>query len=103
MEIVLGFRLRQALDCELELQAVNEEAWAKSYSRLALAPALNAFRGARAWNLALIETFDESDFRRTMKHPKHGVQNVGNMLKIFAGHDLNHIEQLENINMYPLK
>jgi hypothetical protein len=103
MEIVFGFRLRQGLDSELELQPVNEEAWAKSYSRLPLEPALNAFMSVRAWNLALIKTFDETDFDRTMKHSKRGVQDISKMLKIFAGHDLNQLHQLEKIQMYPLK
>ena len=97
MEIVFGFRLRQAFDTEHVLQPVNEESWAKSYLRLPIQSALIAFLSARTWNLALIETFEKSDFDRTMRHPKHGVQNVMKMLKIFAGHDLNHLEQLEKI------
>jgi len=89
-ELAVGFRLRQALAEENHAaQAFDQDRWATRYA---------ALDGAlRPWNLALIRSLSPQDLARPYVHGERGPESVGLIVKMLAGHDLNHLAQLEKI------
>lgn len=98
VEIGYGFRLRQALaEPRHAVQAFDQDAWARRYAHLSAAAALDAFRAVRAWNLVLLRPLGTEDLERIAVHPERGEESVRSMIEFLAGHDLNHLEQLERV------
>jgi uncharacterized damage-inducible protein DinB len=93
-EIGFGFRLRQAL-AGVSIQPFDQDAWAESYGRYSLAGALETFRALRAWDVALISGLSEADKILKVTHPERGEMTLWTIVETMAGHDLNHLEQLE--------
>ena len=97
-EMAIGFRLRQVLSEENhKIQAFEEDDWAKRYTGLDAKTALDAQAAMRAWNLALIRTLKPEDWKRNTFHPERGEETVEVLIKMLAGHDLNHLAQMEQI------
>jgi hypothetical protein len=98
VEVVLAFRLRQALaEPNHRIQVFEQDDWAKRYSELDPATALATQNVVREWNLALIRRLTPEDLRRVTHHPERGEESVDTIIKLLAGHDLNHMQQLEQI------
>lgn len=97
-EIAFAFRMRQTLAEENHtIQPFDQEKWAVIYPGLAAAPALAAFTALRNWNLLLIgEAMPESS-ARAVTHPERGAMTFRTIVETMAGHDLNHIAQLERL------
>jgi hypothetical protein len=57
--------------------------------------ALEMFRAARTWNLKLIGGLGDADFAREMTHPERGTMTFQTVVETMAGHDLNHLAQLQ--------
>jgi uncharacterized damage-inducible protein DinB len=97
MEMVFGYRFRQTLaEQPHALQAVDQDAWARGYSGADSELALGAFRGLRLWNLALLRSLTRTDLARLSLHPERGEETLDKLLHIWAGHDLNHLFQMES-------
>ncbi len=98
VELALAFRFRQALVLDRYApEGFEQDEWARRYARLDPTLALEAFRGMRGWNLALFAGFDLHDWGREVRYPFEGVSTVDDMVRFLAGHDLNHLAQLERI------
>ena len=98
VELGLGFRFRQAVAEENYMpQSFDQDKWAKRYAKLEPSLAVETFRALRAWNLALFTTFELIDWNKQVDYPFRGVDTVDAMVHLLAGHDLNHLEQLETI------
>ena len=97
-EIGVGFRLRQALaEPDHVAQPFDQDRWADRYESLDGGTAARAFCALRPWNLALVRTLTPKDLARPMMHPERGMESVDIIVKMLAGHDLNHLAQLEQI------
>lgn len=98
-ELAMGFRIRQTLAADHPtVQPFDQEAWAKRYSGLPLPLALETFHALRAWNLALIGGLSDDDLGRTYYHPEREEgESLRRLIHLMAGHDLNHLAQLEQI------
>ena len=95
-EIVFGFRLRQTLAMvNPAIQPFNQDAWAERYAGYDLPSALETFRATRGWNMKLVGGLSEADFQREMTHPERGTMTFLGVLETMAGHDLNHLGQLQ--------
>jgi hypothetical protein len=95
-ELAFGFRLRQTLaQPNHVIQPFDQELWAKHYATLDGAAALSALLALRAWNLALLDTLSPSDFDIPANHPERGDLTFRTIVETIAGHDLNHLNQLE--------
>ena len=95
-EMVFGFRLRQMLTVDdYVIQPFDQDRWAERYDHVDGAQAAAAFTALRGWNLALITRLSEADRARGAYHPERGPEGVSQILKMMAGHDLNHLSQLE--------
>lgn len=95
-ELAFGFRLRQTLAVENgQAQAFDQDAWAKHYGGYDLAAGMELFRALRGWNLKLVGQLGEADLGRTTTHPERGTTTFTQILEMMAGHDLNHVGQLQ--------
>jgi DinB superfamily len=97
-EIAFGFRLRQALaETNPVIQPFDQEKWAGTYGALSARSALNAFSALREWNLALIHATPADAMGKKVTHPERGVMTFRTIVETMAGHDLNHLTQLDAI------
>lgn len=95
-EVAFGFRWRQvAFTPGLMIQPFNQDAWAANYSKLQSKWSLGAFITARLWNVEFLKALPPDAFENQATHPERGVLSLRDMIEITAGHDVNHLEQLE--------
>jgi len=101
-EIAFGFRLRQTLaeDCPT-LQPFDQEKWAATYSGVPAPIAVEAFSAMRRWNLRLIRASVPAAANRPATHPERGAMTFQTIVETMAGHDLNHVGQLQRIANQP--
>jgi len=98
VELAVGFRVRQALaEDDHRIQPFEQDDWARRYKALDPAVAVRSYRALREWNLNLFRSLTPRDLARVAQHPERGEESVGTILRLLAGHDLNHIQQLERI------
>lgn len=97
VELGVGFRIRQMVAGAETLQAFDENVWAEPYSRFDPALALESFRALRAWNLSRYASFGLDEWLRESLHPERGLMSVDLSVRLSAGHDLNHLGQLERL------
>jgi hypothetical protein len=98
-EMVFAFRLRQSLAEDYHvIQPFDQDAWAKPYAGTDARLALELFDVTRRWNLALLETVAPADFAKKLTHPERGEMTFQTVLETMAGHDLNHLGQLERLS-----
>lgn len=97
-ELVFSFRLRQTLAMESPvIQPFDQDAWARHYVSYDIASAMAMFHAAREWNIKLIGGLSEADWQREMTHPERGTMTFQTVVETMAGHDLNHLRQLQSV------
>ena len=97
-EIVFAFRLRQTLaEDHHRIQPFDQEKWAGMYGGLSARAALSAFSSLREWDLALIQHTPPDAMKKTVNHPERGDMTFRVIVETMAGHDLNHLKQLDAI------
>ena len=97
-EVAFALRLRQVLaePCHT-IQPFDQDAWAKSYSSLPTPAAWDAFSSLRRWNIAPLDTISTADLSKRLTHPERGDMTFQVVIETMAGHDLNHLGQIEKI------
>lgn len=97
-ELVFGFRLRQTLaEDDHIIQPFDQDQWAVPYSRIPAAQALATFAALRNWNLILINAALQEHGSRQVTHPERGRMTFKTIVETMAGHDLNHLGQIQRI------
>jgi hypothetical protein len=97
-EIAFGFRLRQTLaEDNHTVQPFDQEKWAATYPSITADQALAAFAAMREWNLILIRNAPQGSAKRPVTHPERGTMTFATIIETMAGHDLNHIQQLQKL------
>jgi hypothetical protein len=101
-ETVFSFRLRQTLAPALDqphaiIQPFDQDAWATRYAAYQLQPALALFQSARNWNLLFLTTVSQDDRHRRTTHPERGTMTFWTIVETMAGHDINHLQQIERL------
>ena len=97
-EVVFAFRLRQTLaEPDYVVQPFDQDKWAATYAAFDVQGALDTFSAVRAWNLALIRSLPPGAFSRSLTHPERGRMTFQVLVETMAGHDLNHLRQLDAI------
>lgn len=97
-DLAFGFRLRQTLAEEGHvLQPFDQDRWAENYSGITAAQALAAFTALRHWNLLLIAKALPAHAGKTVTHPERGTMTFATIVETMAGHDRNHLAQLQHI------
>jgi hypothetical protein len=97
-EIAFGFRLRQTLAIDNHvIQPFDQEKWAATYPGITAQQALAAFTAMREWNLILIRSAPQGSAKKSVTHPERGAMTFQTIVETMAGHDLNHIQQLQRL------
>jgi hypothetical protein len=99
-EIAIGWRLRQiAATNGVALQAYDQDAWASTFDYAHRDPkqSLEAFRVLRDANVALLKGLPKNLWENYGIHQERGNESLTHVVRMIAGHDLNHIEQVERI------
>ncbi len=99
-ELVGGFRLRMVLAHDRPaLLGYDQDLWANRlrYSDADVPESMERFTVLRRANLRLWENLSPPDLVRVGLHNERGEESLGHMRKLYAGHDLLHLRQLERI------
>ena len=99
-EAMMSVRLRMALtQDDFTFQPYDQDKWIGREPAGATGPlALAAFVAMRAVELPLFRSLTPADRTRACRHPERGRMTVETVLRTLAGHDLNHLAQLEQID-----
>jgi uncharacterized damage-inducible protein DinB len=99
-EIVTGWRMRLILGAPgTPIQAFDQDSWAAAghYEKRDARKSLEQFRVARDANLALLKSLSPEQWKHHGLHSERGVETIEHIVSLMAGHDLNHIGQVERI------
>lgn len=99
-EIVIGWRIRSILGAPgTPIQAYDQDAWAAAglYSKRDARKSLAQFRAVREANLALYKSLSQEQWKYFGLHAERGEESIGRIADMIAGHDINHIAQIERI------
>ena len=99
-EIVFAYRLRLVLGANgKEIQAIDQNAWQAnaSYLNQDANGALKLFDIVRANNVALLKSLSKAQWENYGMHQERGKETVTRIVEMFAGHDVNHMLQIEGI------
>jgi hypothetical protein len=99
-EIVGSWRIRAILGAPgTPIQAFDQDAWvtATHYAKRDPRQAVAQFRVLREANLALYKSLTPEQWKHHGMHSERGEETVQHIVRMFAGHDLNHIAQIERI------
>ena len=97
-ELVFSFRLRQTLaEDHPTLQPFDQDRWAARYENCDIASALSLFGAARNWNLLLLAGVSDAERTLPVSHPERGTMTLWTIVETMAGHDLNHLQQIERL------
>ena len=96
-EWVYGYRLRLIL-CEDHptILGMNQDLWVAGQRHNDREPAelVDLFRTMRQCNLAVWNRMTPAELTRTGQHNERGPESLGVMLRMLAGHDLSHLDQI---------
>jgi len=99
-EIVGGFRMRLILgDPGTPIPAFDQDRWVSSghYDKRNPRRSVEQFRTLREANLALLKSLTREQWKHHGVHSERGVETIDRIAHMFAGHDLNHLRQIERI------
>jgi DinB superfamily len=97
-ELVFGFRLRQTLaEDHPTLQPFDQDRWASRYVNCDMDSALRLFAATRGWNLLLVNGVSGAERSRPVTHPERGTMTLWTIVETMAGHDVNHLRQIERL------
>ena len=97
-EVVGAWRLRSVLASNgTALQAFDQNAWASTFKYGDTDPveSLRLFETTRAGNVALLKRVDPALHENYGMHAERGRESVEHLMRLYAGHDLNHVTQIE--------
>ena len=100
VEIVIGWRMRSILGAPgIAVQAFDQNAWNVSlhYDKRDPRKDLIQQRVLREANLALLKTLTPKQWKQFGMHSERGEESIETIVRMMAGHDLNHIQQIEKI------
>jgi hypothetical protein len=99
-EIVIGFRLRLILGAPgTPIAAYDQDSWVTSghYEKRDPRQSVEQFSVVRAANLALLESLTREQWKQYGMHSERGQETIEHMVRMTAGHDINHLQQIERI------
>ncbi len=100
VEIVASWRLRSVIgENGITIQPFDQDAWASvfEYRERDIKRSLETFRILRENNLAMLKEIPKETWENYGMHLERGKESVAHLARMFAGHDTNHILQVERI------
>src|SRR5262245_19141615 len=99
-EMVLSYRLRRILAGSGQaIEAYDQDEWVKNatYLQSNIQMALSVFQTLRRANVALLRSLTPEQLSFYGIHSERGQESISHLMRITAGHDINHVRQLEAI------
>jgi hypothetical protein len=99
-ELVWSYRMRLvAAEDRPTLTGYDQDAWATGlqYRDVDPADAIQQFALLRRLNLKLLDGLPPGGLARVGVHNERGDESLGHMVRLYAGHDLLHLRQLERV------
>ena len=99
-EVVGSWRIRQILGADgTPIQAYDQNVWAETFRYKDRDPreSLRLFRVLRENNLLLLKSVPRKLWENHGMHAERGKETIAQIVRMFAGHDLNHLQQIEKI------
>lgn len=99
-DVVLGWRVRMILAHDRPaIGGYDQDLWADNldYGSVPLSDSLADFTALRAANLRLLDRTPSGRFERIGVHAERGEESVRHLVRLYAGHDLLHLRQVERI------
>jgi uncharacterized damage-inducible protein DinB len=99
-DLVWGWRVRLILAQDRPtLTGYDQDLWAERlhYADSDPAESLETFRVLRRANIRLIERAAPADLRRVGVHSERGDESLEHLQRLYAGHDLMHLAQIDRI------
>jgi len=99
-EIVGSFRMRLILGAPgTPIVAYDQDKWVTSghYDKRDPRKSVEQFRVLRDANVELLESLDSEQWKHYGMHAERGQESIEHIVRMFAGHDINHLKQIESI------
>jgi len=99
-EIVVSFRMRLILAAPgTPIAAVDQDSWVTSghYEKRYPRKSVEQFRVVREANLALLKSLTPQQWKHYGMHSERGQETIELIVRMYAGHDINHLQQIERI------
>jgi uncharacterized damage-inducible protein DinB len=97
-ELVFAFRLRQTVaEHNHTIQPFDQDRWAEHSEAYDALTALETFTAARRWNILFLSSLSPEAFSKVVTHPERGAMTLQTVVETMAGHDRNHVKQIERL------
>jgi hypothetical protein len=99
-EIVFGYRLRKILaEPGCKIDSYDQNKWASNlhYAKADCKTRLAMFSVLRKSNVEIIQSLSPKELNRFGIHAERGKEKIETIILLYAGHDMNHIKQIEAI------
>jgi uncharacterized damage-inducible protein DinB len=99
-ELVGSWRMRLIIGSNgVPIQAFDQDVWAETftYSRRDPTVSLETLRVLRENNLRMLKALPKELWENYGMHQERGKETIAHIVRMFAGHDLNHLAQIEKI------
>lgn len=99
-ELVMGWRYRSIAEKSgVKIQAFEQDDWAKNsrYEKSDIGEMLEMFTVLREANLRFLKGLPKEKFENFGMHEERGKETIAHIIRLEAGHDLNHLMQIETI------
>ena len=99
-EVVAGWRMRSILAADgVPIQPFDQDTWADVFKYADADPfeSLDLFETSRRANLSLLRRVDPSLHANHGLHAERGRETITHLVSLYAGHDLNHLAQVERL------
>jgi len=99
-EVAIGWRLRLILGAPgTPIEAFDQDAWVTSlhYEKRDPRKSVEQFRVLREANLALLKSLAPEQWKHYGMHSERGQETIEHIVRLIAGHDLNHLQQIDRI------
>jgi hypothetical protein len=99
-EIVGSWRMRLIVGASgTSIQPFDQDVWASTfeYGKREAQQSLEVFRVLRENNLAMLKALPKQSWDHYGMHAERGKETVAHVVRMFAGHDTNHVRQIESI------
>jgi hypothetical protein len=97
-EIGLAFRIRQVVaESPAQFVAYDQDRWAAGlhYAKRRVEESRELFTSLRRSHVAIVKMAGERDRRKYGNHPERGKETLERLVHLMAGHDVNHLRQIE--------
>ncbi len=99
-ELVVGYRIRAILgEPGTQIIGFDQDVWvtALHYDKRDLKKSYEQYRTLREANVALLKSLAPEQRKHHGMHSERGPESVETIVKMMAGHDINHFQQIERI------